>query len=99
MTDPKTEALAIWLAQQQQQSYLAQQQTQPGELHLHQHNHAAPAPAPEQRQTMKMHPLFAATYLLFISVALALPLALIAAIVEAGNQPEIIYQQPSRGGW
>lgn len=95
-------ALVLWLAEQQQASRLAQQQA-PGELHLHQHHHAAPAlpvaePEPEYR-TIRLHPLFLATYILFISVAMALPLAMIAAIIEAGNRPSVQYVQPSRGGW
>ena len=100
--DPKADALAIWLVEQQQKSHLAQQQQPAGELHLHQHHHAAPAPAPVAEtapQTVRMHPLFVAVYMLFVSVALSLPLALIAAIVHAGNRPQVIYQQPSRGGW
>lgn len=102
--DPRTEALALWLHSQQENSRLAQQQqTKPGELHLHQHHHAAPAPPPvtepEQPQTVRLHPLFVATYLLFVSVAISLPIALIAAIVEAGSRPDVHYVQPSRGGW
>lgn len=100
--DPKADALAIWLIEQQQASRLAQQQTPPGELHLHQHHHAAPAPAPvaePEQQTVRLHPLFAATYMLFVSIALALPLTLIAVILENANRPSIQYVQPSRGGW
>jgi hypothetical protein len=99
--DPKADALAIWLVEQQQASRLAQQQPQLGELHLHQHHHAAP-PAPvstPEPQTVRMHPLFVAAYMLFLSVAISLPIALIAAIVEAGSRPDVQYIQPSRGSW
>jgi hypothetical protein len=102
MKDHQAQALALWLSEQQQASRLAQQQA-PGELHLHQHHHAAPMPAPiaepEQPQTVRLHPLFVATYMLFVSVAISLPIALIAAIVEAGDRPDVQYVQPSRGGW
>ena len=90
--DPRAETLAIWLVEQQQKSHLAQQQQPAGELHLHQHHHAAPAPAPVAEtapQTVRMHPLFVAVYMLFVSVALSLPLALIAAIVDTGNRPTL----------
>lgn len=101
--DPRAIALAAWLVEQQQASRLAQPQTPPGELHLHQHHHAAPAPLPraeaDQRQAVRLHPLFVATYMLFVSVALALPLTLIAVILDTGNRPTIQYVQPSRGGW
>lgn len=100
MTDPKTEALAIWLAQQQQSSYQAQQQAKPGELHLHQHQHHASATPPEfERRTERLHPLFVAVYMLFVSVAISVPLALLASIVDASNRPDVHYIQPERGGW
>lgn len=103
MKDQQNRALVLWLAEQQQASRLAQQQA-PGELHLHQHHHAAPAPPPvaepePEYRTIRLHPLILATYILFISVAMALPLAMIAAIIEAGNRPSVQYVQPSRGGW
>lgn len=99
--DPNAEALAIWLIEQQQASQMAQPQPQPGQLHLHQHHHAAsPAPVSNpETQTVRLHPLFVATYMLFLSVAISVPLALIAAIVDDGNRPQVIYQQPSRRGW
>jgi hypothetical protein len=59
----------------------------------------APIAEPEQPQTVRLHPLFVATYMLFVSVAISLPIALIAAIVEAGSRPDVQYVQPSRGGW
>jgi hypothetical protein len=100
--DPRADALALWLVQRQQASQLSQPQSPPGELHLHQHHHAAPAPPlveESEPQTVRLHPLVVATYMLFLSVAISLPLALIAAIVEAGNRPSIQYVQPSRGSW
>jgi hypothetical protein len=100
--DPRADALAIWLVEQQQASRLAQQQTAPGELHLHQHHHAAPVPAPvaePEHQTVRLHPIFMATYLLFLSVAISVPLALIAAIVDSTHRPAVQYIQPSRGSW
>ena len=103
-------ALELWRAfQSQQSSRLAD--TLPPEIHLHQHHHAAPspppapvtrhrpAPVPTYRRELP-HPLITALYMLMVSVALALPLAVIAAIVGASNHPQVIYQQqPSRGGW
>lgn len=101
MKDHQAQALVLWLAEQQQASRLAQQQAPTGELHLHQHHHAAPAPAPvaepeQDYRTVRMHPLFVAAYMLFLSVAISLPIALIAAIVD---RPDVQYVQPSRGGW
>ena len=102
MSDPRADALAIWLVEQQQQSgRLSRHESPPVELHLHQHHHAAPAPLPlaeGEVETVRLHPLFVATYILFVSLAFSVPLALIGAIVEAGR-PQVIYQQPSRGGW
>jgi ABC-type phosphate transport system permease subunit len=102
MKDQQSQALVLWLAEQQQASRLAQQQTR-SELHLHQHHHAAPAPPPlaepEQPQTVRLHPIFVATYMLFVSVAISLPIALIAAIVESNSRPDVQYVQPQRGGW
>jgi hypothetical protein len=103
MNDPRTEALALWLHSQQESSRLAQKQIPSGELHLHQHHHAAPTPAPiaepEQPQAARMHPLFVAAYFLFLSVSISLPIALIAAIVDSNNRPDVQYVQPQRGGW
>ena len=99
--DPRADALAIWLVEQQQTSRLAQHQ-KPGELHLHQHQHhyAAPAPVTDPApQTVRLHPIFVATYLLFISIAISVPLALLAAIVDSTNQPSVQYVRPSQGGW
>jgi ABC-type phosphate transport system permease subunit len=98
--DPRADALAIWLVEQQT-SRLAQHQ-KPGELHLHQHHHAAPAPAPvtdPDPQTVRLHPIFVATYILFLSIAISVPLALLAAIVDATNRPSVQYVRPSQGGW
>lgn len=98
----QTKVLALWLAEQQQASRLAQQQTAT-ELHLHQHHHAAPAPPPvaepEQPQTVRLHPLVLATYALLLSIAISVPLALLGAMVDALNRPTVQYVQPSRGGW
>ena len=96
--DPRTEALALWLHTQQENSRLAQQQQPPGELHLHQHHHAAPTvPAPigvpEQPQTVRLHPLVFMACLFLLSLALSVPLALIAAISES-NRTEVHYIQP-----
>lgn len=100
---PDTKLLALWLAEQQQASRLAQQQAPLGEIHLHQHHHAAPAPLPmaepEQPQTVRLHPLALATYALLLSIAISVPLALLGAMVEALNRPTVQYVQPSRGGW
>jgi len=99
--DPRADALAIWLVEQQQASRLAQHQ-KPGELHLHQHHHAAPAPAPvaePEPQDSRLHPIFVATYMLFISIAISVPMALLAAIVDSTNQPSVQYVRPSQGGW
>ncbi|PZV07835.1 MAG: hypothetical protein DCF32_06285 [Leptolyngbya sp.] len=101
MTD-QTRALALWLAEQQQASRLAQQQA-PGEIHLHQHHHHAPTrppvAEPEQPQTVRLHPLALATYALLLSIAISVPLALLGAMVDALNRPSVEYVQPSRGGW
>lgn len=101
--DPRADALAIWMVEQQQKSHLAQQQTPPaGELHLHHHHHAAPTPPPvaaPENHPARMHPLFVATYMLFISLAISIPLALLGAMVDALNRPSVEYVQPSRGGW
>ncbi|HZG40477.1 MAG TPA: hypothetical protein VEZ50_17505 [Nodosilinea sp.] len=99
--DPNANALAIWLIEQQQASQTAQPQSQPGELHLHQHHHAATPPpvSPPEPQTVRLHPLFVATYMLFLSVAISVPLALIAAIVDSTNRPSVQYVQPERRGW
>ena len=98
--DPKADALAIWLVEQQQASRKAHPQQPPGELHLH--HHAAPAPPPvadAQPQTVRLHPLITATYMLLLSLAISLPLAMLAAILDAGTRPAVQYVQPSRGGW
>lgn len=99
--DPRADALAIWLVQQQQASRLTHPKTPSGDLHLHQHHHAA-SPAPVSTpapQTMRLHPLFVATYMLFLSVAISVPLALIAAIVDSTNRPSVQYVQPERRSW
>lgn len=93
----KEDALAQFIAAQQRASDLARPTT--GELHLHQHHHAAPSPAAEtERPPERLHPLFVATYMLFVSLAISVPLALIGAIVEATNQPDVQYIQPG-GRW
>lgn len=97
--DPRADALAIWLVEQQQASRLAQHQ-KPGELHLHQHHYPAPAPLPvAEPQTVRLHPIFVATYMLFLSIAISVPLALLAAIVDSTNRPSVQYVQPQQGGW
>ncbi len=104
--DPKLDALAIWLVEQQQRSPSPISHRGPsGDLHLHQHTHASPAPAPiaapepEQPQTLRLHPLVFMFSLFLFSIAISVPLALLAAIVEATNRPSVQYVQPSRGGW
>lgn len=96
--DNNTE-LTKWIDTQRQASSIAQPGQLPPELHLH-HHHAAPlAPTPppinvEDYRLVRMHPLLFGTYLLVVSVALALPLAFLAAIVESTNRPEVQYIQP-----
>lgn len=98
--DPRAEALAIWMVEQQKASKMAQQQTSAGDLHLHQHHHTAPPPAAEfERRPERLHPLFVAVYMLFVSVAISVPLALLAAIVDASNRPDVQYIQPQQGRW
>ncbi len=95
---PSDRALALWLAQQQQASQLAQQQSAT-ELHLHNHHHAAPVapitPAapitPEPQSETRLHPLVVAATLLLLSVSISLPLAMFAAVVEAVRGPEVHY--------
>lgn len=107
MNDPQTQALAIFLAEQaaNRPAHLAQHK-QLGELHLHQHQHHYAASEPEpspvatpEPQSLRMHPIFVATYLLFISIAISVPLALLAAIVDSTNRPSVQYVQPQQGGW
>ena len=93
--DNTKDALAQWIAQQQADS-LSQQ---PPELHLHQHHHQAPPVVHpptriEDPSSIRVPPLVVATYALFLSVALALPLTLIAVILETSQQPQIQYVEP-----
>lgn len=92
--------LTQWIAEQQRASSLSPKQAAT-ELHLHQHNHPAVAPpsAEFERRSERLHPLFVAVYMLFVSVAISVPLALLAAIVDASNRPDVQYIQPQRGGW
>lgn len=93
------DALVQWIAAQQRASSLSQSQAP--ELHLHQHHHpATPPPSAEfERRPERLHPLFVAVYMLFVSVAISVPLALLAAIVDSSNRPDVQYVQPQRGGW
>jgi hypothetical protein len=88
--------LARWIAQQQQQSDIARQSLDSPQLHLH--HHEAPI-VDSEPQAVRMHPLITAAYMLLLSLSISLPLALIAAIVDAGNRPSVQYVQPSQGGW
>lgn len=86
------EKLAILLASQpKQKSELAK----PTEVHQHIHLHQAPALPPVELSSPpdpeRLHPLVVAMSMLLFSVALALPLTLLAAIVDAINQPDIYY--------
>lgn len=94
--DNNPDALAQWIAQQQRANSLSHQ---PPELHLHQHHHQAPVVPPpidkiEDPTSIRVPPLVVATYALFLSVALALPLTLIAVILETSQQPQIQYVEP-----
>lgn len=95
----QSDALAQWLAEQQRASSLSRKQPAP-ELHLHQHHHpATPPPVAEFERRERLHPLFVAVYMLFVSIAISVPLALLAAIVDSSNRPDVQYVQPDRGGW
>jgi ABC-type phosphate transport system permease subunit len=103
MNDPRTQALAIFLAEQaaNRPAHWAQSK-QLAELHLHHHHYAAPEPSPvaePEPQTVRLHPIFVATYMLFLSIAISVPLALLAAIVDSTNRPSVQYVQPQQGGW
>lgn len=99
----QSDALVQWIAEQQRANSLSPKHPAP-ELHLHQHHYPAPpeprraVPPPHDDYTVRVPPLVAATYMLFLSVALALPLALIGAIVN-GDRPSVHYIQPSQGNW
>jgi len=98
MSDPNS-LLTQWIAEQQRASSLSKKQPAP-ELHLHQHHHPTPPPAAEfERRPERLHPLFVAVYMLFVSIAISVPLALLAAIVDSSNRPDVHYVQPQRGGW
>lgn len=104
MNDPKLDAMALWLVEQQQQSSSPIAHRGPaGDLHLHQHHYAAPAPGatpePEQHPITRPNPLVMMFSLFLFSIAISVPLALLAAIVDATNRPSVEYVQPSRGGW
>jgi hypothetical protein len=104
MNDPKLDAMALWLVEQQQQSAAPIAHRGPaGDLHLHQHHYAAPAPVanpePEQPHSVRPNPLVMMFSLFLFSIAISVPLALLAAIVEATNRPSVQYVQPSGGGW
>jgi hypothetical protein len=95
----QSDALVQWIAAQQRASSISQKQPAP-ELHLHQHHHPTTAAAAEfERRPERLHPLFVAVYMLFVSIAISVPLALLAAIVDASNRPDVQYIQPQRGGW
>lgn len=90
--------LTQWIAQQQRASSLSQKQPAP-ELHLHQHHHPTTPPAVEyEPRSERLHPLFVAVYMLFVSLAISVPLALVAAIIESTTRPDVQYIQP-QGRW
>lgn len=98
--DRTQDALALWIAQQQHDSQMAQHRHSKAELHLHQHNHAAPpSTATEKPQPAHYHPLVVATYAVLMALAVSVPLALLGAMVDSLNRPSVQYVQPSRGGW
>ncbi len=88
--------LTKWIDSQRQVSGIAQPGHQvPPELHLHHHAPPVPQSNDQERATItRIHPLFAATYMLFVSLAISIPLALLAAIVESTNRPSVQYIQP-----
>ena len=91
--------LSQWIAEQQRASSLSKKQPAP-ELHLHQHHHPTAPPAAEHdRRPERMHPLTYMFSLFLLSIALSVPLALLAAIVESSNRPSVNYVQPSQERW
>lgn len=95
----QSDSLVQWIAAQRRASSLSQQQPAP-ELHLHQHHHPTTPPAAEyEPRPERLHPLFVAVYMLFVSIAISVPLALLAAIVESSNRPDVQYVQPQQGRW
>lgn len=90
--------LTQWIADQQRASSLSTKQPAP-ELHLHNHHHPATPATDFERRPERLHPLFVAVYMLFVSIAISVPLALLAAIVDSSNRPDVQYIQPQRGSW
>lgn len=99
----RNQALALWLAANQQASHRAEKSAPPGDIHLHQHvHHAPPAPPLVEAPTegpARVHPLTLATYAVLLSIAVSVPLALLGAMVEALNRPDVEIIQPARGEW
>lgn len=95
----KEDALTQFIAAQQRASDLARPDSR--ELHLHHHHHAAPAPTPEPGTNYRRdlpHPLVAALTMAIVSLAICLPFAFAAAVIEALNKPDVQYIQPG-GRW
>lgn len=104
--NPKADALALWLVDQQLKNRPTEvERSAGGDLHLHQHHYAVqpvqttPEPEPETYQTVRLHPLAFMFSLFLLSIAISVPLALLGAMVDSLNRPDVQYIQPSRGGW